>query len=195
MAAKPSVQLVLRSADINLAARQYSGSNLPLEPIGGFVASDGSQINRWRTQMVFAGINWQDVLGDLYKVGGKYEMTLHSIVSGLSSNGTLYTTVESNRTFNIFMRGMRTMRSYVNGRSVDEVKLATIRIGSGGIGQIHNVNTSFTFKILEGQQNQVSNLEIQFRDFLLDSIEPTPTNFTVALPNTQFTFFIRPIDD
>jgi len=190
---RPVVQLVLRGSDINPNIKSYT-NNYPTEPTADYTAANGSFVNRWRTRKIFAGINWRSVLGELYEDGATYEMQLVNIVSGLTSTGGVYTTLENNRLFNVFMKGINGMRSWKNGMQSDEVLLSTIRIPSGGIGLIHQTpNTAFTFHFPKGQQNPTSNIEIQLRDFLLDQLEPVPSTFTTAPPNLQFTFNIRRI--
>lgn len=191
---KPKVQLVLRSADINPTIRTYTG-NAPTEPTGEYTNPiTGSYINRFRTRMIFNDINLRSVLGSIYEYPAKYNLKLESINFHLSSNLTLYTAVEQERCFNIFLTGLPFLKSWNNGASMNEILLASVRVPSGGQAYTFTYNNSneYTFEILEGQYNNTRPIEIQLRDQLTNTIEPN-TTYTVAVPNSQYVFSIYKI--
>ncbi len=191
---KPKVQLVLRSADINPTIRTYTG-NAPTEPTGEYTNPiTGSYINRWRTHMIFNDINLRSVLGSIYEYPARYMLKLESINFHLSSNLTTFTSLEQERCWNIFLTGLPFLKGWNNGSAMNEILLASVRVPSGGQAYTFTFNNSneFTFEILEGQYNNIRQIEIQLRDQLTNTIEPN-TNYTVAVPNSQYIFSIYKI--
>lgn len=191
---KPKVQLVLRSADIDTRIRNYTG-NAPTEPTEEYTnPTTGSYINRWRTRMIFNDINLRSVLGSIYEYPAKYMLKLESINFHLSSNLGLFTTLEQERCFNIFLTGLPFLKGWNNGSAMNEILLASVRVPSGGQAYTFTYNNSneYTFEILEGQYNNTRPIEIQLRDQLTNTVEPN-TNYTVAVPNSQYVFSIYKI--
>ena len=187
----PKVQLVLRSADINPAIRTYTG-NAPSEPLGGFTADNGSYINRFRTDMMFAQIPLRTVLGQLYEEGAKYMLKLESISFHLSSNLSIFTGLEQERSWNVYLSGMPFMRSWNNGAVTDEVLLTSLRVPSGGATNnfyFSGGSHEFTFDMEQLRYSDFVNLRIQLRDQLTNTIEPN-SNYIVAVPNSQYVFSI-----
>ena len=187
---KPKVQLVLRSADINPDIKTYT-ANAPTEPTGDYTSSNGSFINRLRTKMIFNDINLRSVLGSIYEYPAKYNLKLESITFHLSSNLNLFTTVENERCWNIFLTGFPFLKSWNNGSVMNEILLASVRVPTGGQQYTFTFNNSneYTFEILEGQYNNLRPIEIQIRDTLTNTLEPNAT-YTVAIPNSQYVFSI-----
>lgn len=191
---KPKVQLVLRSADIDTRIRKYT-NNAPTEPTTDYTDNiTGNYINRWRTQMIFNNINIKSILGSLYAKPARYMLKLESITFHLTSNLGLFTTLEQERCWNIFLKGLPFIKSWNNGSSMNEVLLASVRVPSGGMVYTFTFNNSneYTFEILEAQYNDIVQIEIQLRDQLTNTIEPN-TTYTVAVPNSQYVFSIYKI--
>lgn len=190
----PKVQLVLRSADINPTIRNYS-NNAPIEPTADYTdPTTGDYINRYRTRMIFNNINLRSILGSLYARPAKYMLKLESITFHLTSNLGLFTTLEQERCFNIFLKGFPFLKNWSNGSVMNEVLLASVRVPSGGMAYTFTFNNSneYTFEILEGRYNDIEQIEIQLRDQLTNTIEPN-TTYTVAIPNSQYVFSIYKI--
>lgn len=192
----PKVQFVLRSADINPNTKTYGvapNQNNPVEPTADYEDAKGF-INRFRTRMIFKDINLRAVLNDIYEKNSKYMIKLESINFHLSSNLSIFTNIEQERCWNIFMKGLPFVKSWNNGKVMNEVLLASVRVPNGGQSYtfyFHNSN-EFTFEVLENQYNNFLNIEIQLRDQLTDTLEPNNT-YTVAVPNSQYVFSIYKI--
>lgn len=188
---KQKVQLILRSTDISNLG--YSGTSpfAPVERTADFSGSTGS-INRWQSDMTWNNINLRSALGSLYKEGGKYNLKLESITFSLTSNLSVFTSAENNRAFNIFISGLPFMNSYNSNRNlVNEGLLSSVRVPSGAQHYIFNYNNNeLTFDLARFNGLNNVDINIQFRDLLLNSTEPIGANNTVAFPNSQFVFSI-----
>lgn len=188
------VQLILRSADISNLG--YSGTSpyAPIERTTDFTGSNGS-INRWQSNMTWNNINLRSVLGNLYKPDGVYNLKLESICFGLTSTLSTFTVVENNRAFNIFMSGLPFMNSYsASGNLQNEGLLCAVRVPSGSQHYLFNYSNNeltFTLQRLNGINNV--NINISYRDLLLNSTEPiggTANGNSIAYPHVQFVFSI-----
>jgi len=103
------VQLILRSADISNLG--YTGNN-PVERTQAYNGQNGS-INIRQSNMTWNNINLRSVLGSLYKDGGTYNLRLVSVVFGLTSNVSTYSTVENDKNFNIYISGLNILNRTV----------------------------------------------------------------------------------
>lgn len=185
------VQLILRSADINNLGYNGVAPFAPVERNADFTSTTGS-INRWQSNMTWNNINLRSVLGSLYKEGAKYNLKLESITFSLTSNLSVYTTAENNRAFNVFISGFPFMSSYSSNRNlVNEGLLSSVRVPSGAQHYIFNYNNNeLTFDLARLNGQNSVDINIQFRDLLLNSTEPIGATNTHAFPNSQFVFSI-----
>ena len=194
---KKKVQLILRSSDISFLGYATSSPFAPVERNSDYTGSNGS-INRWQSNMTWNNINLRSVLGDLYDPNGTYNLKLESICFSLTSNLSIFTTSENNRAFNIFLSGLPFLNSYSTGLQ-NEALLSCVRIPSGAQHYIFNfVNNevSFTLQNINGINNV--NLNIQFKDLLLNSNEPISGGNTVgnthSYAHSQYVFSIYRVD-
>ena len=193
MSYKKKVQLVLRSSDISNLG--YSAGGIPIEPIGDVTNTRGF-INRWHTSYNF-NLSLKSLLGELYnKKGANYILKLENITFGLNSSLSTYSLFENNRSFNVYIgfNGGVNLSSYSSNLSVMnyEALLASIRLPNNA--QSYNFqynNNELSFSIDPG--SDLINLSINYKDFLLNSIEPSHTNST-AIAHAQFIFSIYLID-
>jgi len=188
---KPRSQFILRSADISSLG--YTG-NAPTERAADFTGSTGF-INRWQTNMRWDNINLRSILGDIYENGGKYIMKLESITFGLTSNLSTFTTVQNDKTFNIFMSGLPFIKSYSSSRALNnEILLTPVYVPHGFTSQIFTYNNNlFTFQLTNGFGVENVSISINYRDLLSNTIEPSQ-NLTVAIPHIQLIFSIYKAD-
>jgi hypothetical protein len=190
----PRVQLVLRSADINPAIRAYN-NNAPTEPTGDYTDPQTNNfINRRRTRMVFNNISLRSVLGSLYENPARYNLKLESITFHLTSNLGLFTTLEQERCWNIYLKGFPFLRAWNNGAVVNEILLASVRVPTGALSYTFTFSNSneYTFEILSNEFDNYMPIEIQIRDQLTNTVEPN-TNYAVSIPNSQYVFSIYKI--
>ena len=185
------VQLILRSSDISNLGYSGTAPFAPVERTADFTGPTGS-INRWQSNMTWNNINLRSVLGNLYKDGATYNLKLESVCFSLTSNLSVYTTTENNRAFNIFISGFPFMNSYSSGGNLqNEGLLCAVRVPSGAQHYLFNYNNNeltFDLQRLNGINNV--NINIQYRDLLLNTNEPVGALNTHAFPNVQFVFSI-----
>jgi hypothetical protein len=185
------VQLVLRSSDISNLGYSGVAPFAPVERAADFTGTTGS-INRWQSNMTWNNINLRSMLGNLYKPYGTYNLKLESVCFSLTSNLATFTAAENNRAFNIVISGLPFMTSYSSGGNLqNEGLLAAVRVPSGAQHYLFNYNNNeltFSLQNLNGVNNV--NINIQYRDLLLNANEPVGATNTVAFPNVQFVFSI-----
>lgn len=189
---RKKVQLVLRSADISNL--NYQGNNAPVERTQDFNGSTG-YINRWQTSMRWNNVNLRSLLGDLYENGGKYNIKLESVCFGLTSNLTIFTTTQNDKTFNIFMDGLPFVKSYSSNLQLNnEILLCPVYVPHGFTSQIFTYNNNeFTFQLNQNYGVENVDIGINYRDLLTNKNEPS-VNLSVALPHVQFVFSIYKAD-
>ena len=188
------VQFILRSGDINNLGYSSTSPNGPVERTSDFIGSNGS-INRWQSNMTWNNINLRGLLGDLYDVNASYNLKLENITFSLTSNLSFYSTTENNKSFNIFMSGLPFQRSYSSSLQLyNENMIASVRLPNGTQSYIYNYsNNETTFDLSNNNHIENVNINIQFRDLLLNSTEPIGGTNTHAYPNSQFVFSIYKI--
>ena len=188
------VQLILRSADISFLGYATSSPFAPIERTTDYTGSNGS-INRWQSNMTWNNINLRSLLGDLFDPNGTYNLKLESVTFSLSSNLSIFTTSENNRAFNIFLSGLPFLNSYSSSGLQNEALICSCRVPSGAQNYIFNYTNNevtFTLQNINGINNV--NLNIQFRDLLLNSTEPIGASNTHSYPNLQLVFSIYRVD-
>lgn len=189
---KSKVQLILRSADIyqNIA---YV-NNLPPEPTTDYTnPTTGNYINRWQTQMKFKNINLRTILGKTFKYGKTYNLKINAITFCVNSNLGNFTTVENDRTFNIFMKGLPFIQTYSTKKgTVQEGLIGTVRIPSGAQSYTFTFTNPniLSFRLTESNGVETPHITIEYRDLLTDLNEPS-VNLTTAIPHAQFVFSIE----
>jgi hypothetical protein len=188
------VQFILRSSDINNLGYSSTSPFAPIERTSDFIGLNG-RINRWQSNITWNNINLRGLLGDLYDVNASYNLKLESITFGLTSNLSFYSTVENNKSFNIFMSGLPFQRSYSSSLQLyNENMIASVRLPNGTQSYIYNYsNNETTFDLSNNNHIENVNINIQFRDLLLNSTEPIGGTNTHAYPNSQFVFSIYKI--
>jgi hypothetical protein len=188
------VQFILRSGDINNLGYSSTSPNGPVERTSDFIGSNGS-INRWQSNMTWNNINLRGLLGDLYDVNASYNLKLESIIFGLTSNLSNYTNFENNKAFSIFMTGLPFQKSYSSSLQLyNESHIATVRVPNGSQQYIFNYsNNENTFNLSNNNYMETVNINIQFRDLLLNSTEPIGAVNSIAYPNSQYIFSIYKI--
>lgn len=187
----PKVQFMLRTRDIDPDNSVYV-NNFPKEPTGDYTNPKTNDfLNRWRTRMRFNRINLRSILGNLYEKGASYNLKLESVNFHLSSNGTVFSTAEQDRIWNIFLRGFPFTKSWVNGNQMSEVMLCNVRVPSGGQSYSFYFNNSneFTFEITDNLYSDELVLELELRDMLTNNVEPTASMWA-AIPHSQYIFSI-----
>ena len=189
------VQLVLRSSDINSLGYNPNSPFNPIERTADFSGQTGS-INRWQSRMTWNNINLRSLLGNLYKEGGTYNLKLESVVFSLTSNLTIYTSVENNRAFNIFISGLPFLNSYsASGNLQNEGLLCAVRVPSGAQHYLFNYNNNeLTFDLQRINNINNVNITIEYRDLLLNLNEPIGGLNTHAFPNVQFVFSVYVVE-
>lgn len=188
-AAKPQAQLVLRSSDISRLGYQVASPNQPIERTVDFEDGNGF-ISKRQSLMIWKNINLRNVLGPLYKQGAMYNIQLTNTCFGLSSNLGLITTAEKDRAFSIFMKGLPFIYTSNGFGNRNEALLTNCRVSTGALPNIYAYNNPvFTFKTSQGQEDIV-NLQIQFRDLLTDVQCPSSASTTLNYPNSTFVFSI-----
>lgn len=186
---KKKVQLVLRSSDISNLG--YSAGGIPNEPTVDVTNTKGF-INRWHTSYNF-NLSLKAILGDLYnKKGTNYIMKLENITFGLNSTLAPYSSFENNKFFNIFIafNGGVNLSSYSSNLTTmnSESLLASIRLPNCAQSYNFQYNSNeLSFSTDPGAD--LINLSINYKDFLLNSVEPSHTN-TTAIGHAQFIFSI-----
>ena len=188
------VQFILRSGDINNLGYSSTSPNGPVERTSDFIGSNGS-INRWQSNITWNNINLRGLLGDLYDVNASYNLKLESIIFGLTSNLASYTNFENNKTFSIFMTGLPFQKSYSSSLQLyNESHIATVRVPNGSQQYIFNYsNNENTFNLSNNNYMETVNINIQFRDLLLNSTEPIGAVNSIAYSNSQYIFSIYKI--
>jgi hypothetical protein len=185
------VQLILRSADISNLG--YTGNN-PVERTQAYNGQNGS-INIRQSNMTWNNINLRSVLGSLYKDGGTYNLRLVSVVFGLTSNVSTYSSVENDKNFNIYISGLPFIKSYCStGALNNEALLTTVRVPHGAQAFIFNYNNNvLSFQLSQNIGVENISINIEFRDFLTDLNEPSAT-MTVGYPHSQYVFEISEVE-
>lgn len=201
----PKVQWILRTADINLTTNSGTAYNTTAStqtittnsitttiPVGApyertidYVSATGD-INRWQSRMIWKNINLNSIVSPIYRKNALYCLKLESVVFGLTSNLSQYTTVENNRNFNVFISGL----TFVDGQTSE--LLCSVRVPHGA--QVHIFNY-FNNELYFYLKDDTTNITIEFRDLLLNTAEPIPSNNTVAYPHSQYIFSVSLVDE
>ena len=187
MSGRKRCQFILRSTDISNLG--YT-NNAPVERTADITTSKGF-INRWQTSMRWDNINMRSILGDLYENGGKYNIKLESVCFGLTSNLSTFTSVQNDKTFNIFLSGLPFLKTYSSTRNLDnEILLTPVYVPHGFTSQIFTYNNNeFTFQLTPSFGVENISISVNYRDLLTNINEPS-VNLIVGIPHIQLVFSI-----
>ena len=146
--------------------------------------------------MSFNNINLRAMLGDIYEINGIYNLKLESITFGLNSTLNNYTVVENNKAFNIFLSGLPFMNSYSsNLQLMNEALLTSVRVPNGAQQYIFNYsNNETTFSLRKSIGIETVNINIEYRDLLLNLNEPIGGLNSTSYPHVQFIFSIYQVE-
>ncbi len=185
----PKIQFLLRTADIFLllsAGNAYS-TTTPFAPIERTVDQTTAVgfSNRWQSSFRWDNVDFNSVLGEIYKKHQLYCLKLESVTFGVSSNASIFTATENNRFFNIFISGL----NFYNDAT--EALLCSVRVPHGAQAHIFNYFNNELYFYMDNPTPQIS---IQYRDFLLNIAEPVGATNTHAFPHAQFVFSISQVN-
>ena len=187
-------QLILRSADINNLGYQGAPTYGVVERVADYVGQNGS-INTLQTHMTWNNINLRSLLGDSFKDGGYYNISLEQIVFGTTSDFNEFSPIENNKLFNINMSGLPFLKTYTSKNILSNQILLTSVYLDGCttptillFSDIEN-----TFKLSQNVNVENVNISIFYTDFLNNVSQPSVA-LTEAMPNIQLVFSIYECD-
>jgi hypothetical protein len=187
------VQLILRSASISNLG--YT-NNAPVERTADFDDARG-YISQRQSRMIWKNINLRALLQPIWRQGAKYILKLESVTFGLSSNLGIFTSVENDKAFNVFLSGFPFLKSYDSSqRTNNEALLCTVRVPHGGQCHVFTYANSneLTFTLTDHTSVEMADIQIQFRDLLANTNEPS-TTMTVGYPHSQYVFSVYRADE